>query len=142
MAEIIYQIPGFENGCVQRIGCYTEERSLIVAAEHVSELLNKWNTNVAVFSLNGHGERLRELVKNESSFARLYTIDQKNHDIGIIIRKIKGLVNRKFVRAVLIEGKPFNEEIPWRWLEQVAASKHISITFVGVVDESVDNLDE
>ena len=142
MAEMIYEIPGFENGCVQRFGCDTEDRSLTVAAKLVSELLNKWNTNVAFFSLTGHGERMADLVKNESSFARLYTVDQKNRDIRVIIRKAKGLVNRKFVRAVIIEGMPFKEEMPWRWLEQVAVSKNISITFVGVVDESSFNSNE
>ena len=139
---MIYEIPGFENGCVQRFGCDTEDRSLTVAAKLVSELLNKWNTNVAFFSLTGHGERMADLVKNESSFARLYTVDQKNRDIRVIIRKAKGLVNRKFVRAVIIEGMPFKEEMPWRWLEQVAVSKNISITFVGVVDESSFNSNE
>ena len=139
---MIYEIPGFENGCVQRFGSETEERSLNVAAELISELLNKWNTNVAFFSLTGHGERMGDLVKNESSFARLYTIDQKNRDIRVIIRKAKGLVNRKFVRAVIIEGMSFEEEMPWCWLGKVAVSKNISITFVGVVDESGFNSDE
>lgn len=43
-------------------------------------------------------------VDNKSSVARLYTIIQKNHDLNVILRKAQGMVNCKFVRAIVIEA--------------------------------------
>lgn len=105
MAEqIIYQIPGYENGIMQAIGFEDAKMVLPRAAEVVSELLNKWNTTVLFISLTCRSEALKALVKNESKVARLYTIDQKNPDPNVILRKARGVVNRRFVRAIVLEG--------------------------------------
>ncbi len=54
MAEqIIYQIPGYENGLVHYVITTDEVSAIFIAAQIVSDLLNKWNTNVAFFSYSG-----------------------------------------------------------------------------------------
>ena len=65
---------------------------------------------VPPISLTGRSEALKALVKNESRAARLYTVDQKNPDPDVILRKARGMVNRRFVRAVVLEGVPINPE--------------------------------
>ncbi len=51
MAEIINHIPGFENGSVQYVSAADEVGALFIAAQMVADILNKWNTNVAFYSL-------------------------------------------------------------------------------------------
>lgn len=105
MADIINQIPGYENNS-HIIYAEDEESALYICAQMISDLLNKWNTNVALFSLTCRSEAIKALVKNESSVARLYTVDQKNPDFNVIRNKAYGMYNRRFVRAIIIEGKP------------------------------------
>lgn len=130
MAEIINQIPGFEKGSVQRICATDEVSALFLVAQVVSDLLSKWNTNVAFFSLTGRCEALQDLVKNESSIAKLFTVNQKNPDLQVILRKAKGLVNRKSVRAVFIEGLPEQTAVGEHWLELFAKSAGIPVVIV------------
>ena len=142
MAEkIINQIPGFEFGSVMRANKTDEVGSLLMAADMVSEILNEWNVSVAFISLTGRGDSLAQMVKCNSKVAKLYTVNQKNRDLQVILRKALGMVHRKFVRAVFIEGYPTDVDIPWDSLEKTAKAENISITFIGVVDESVFYLD-
>ena len=108
MAEkfILNQIPGFEVGAVEHIRNAVDVQTLFLAAQEISELLNQWNTNVAFISLSGRSEGLKLLVENKSAVARLYTINQKDPDLNVILRKAQGMVNRKCVRAIVIEGLP------------------------------------
>ena len=132
MAEIINQIPGFENGSVQCVSATDREGAFFLAAQMVSDLLNKWNTNVAFFSLTGRCEALQGLVRNESPVAKIFAVNQKNPDLHVILRKARGMVNRKFVRAIVIEGLPEQDAIGKRCLEQMARSTHTSIILVEV----------
>ena len=135
MAEIITVNPDYENGRMQFIGYDCEERVLPRAAEVVSELLNKWNTNVAFISLTGRSEALKQLVKNESKVARLFALDQKNPDPYVILRKAHGMVNRRFVRAIVLEGVPINPQTIEEWQKHF---KHWSRTheiIIGVCDD-------
>ena len=142
MAEkIINQIPGFESGSVMRANKTDEVGSLLMAADMVSEILNVWNVSVAFISLTGRGDALARMVKRESKVAKLYTVNQKNTDLRVILRKALGMVHRKFVRAVFIEGYPTDADIPWDSLERTAKAENVSITFIGVVDGSVFGLD-
>ena len=131
MAEIINQIPGFENGRVHRVCAEDTEDALFLSAQMVSDLLNKWNTNVAFFSLTGCADTLEGMVQNESPVARLYTVNQKNPELRIIINKAQGMVNRKFVRAVIIEGFQDQTQMPQRRLEQFAISAKVPVILVG-----------
>ena len=135
--EILNQIPGFEIGAVEHIRTTDEVASLFYAAQEISELLNDWNTNVAFFSLTGRSEALKGLVDNRSSVARLYTIDQKNPDLQVILRKARGMVNRRFVRAIVIEGVPGTLDADTqRLLENWAKPLGCTIVLSSVVDES------
>ena len=140
MAEIINQIPGFESGSVQCVCASDKVGALFLCARMISDLLNKWNTNVAVFSLTSRSSALQGLVKNESAVARLYTVNQKNPDLNVILRKAQGMVNRKFVRVILIEGLPALDTVGKRWLEQVAKSTNTSIVVVEVPGEQAKPL--
>ena len=142
--EILNQIPGFEIGAVEHIRTTDEVASLFYAAQEISELLNDWNTNVAFFSLTGRSEALKGLVDNRSSVARLYTIDQKNPDLQVILRKAKGMVNRRFVRAIVIEGVPGTLDAETQsLLENWAKPLGCTIVLSSVVDESFfDSLDQ
>ena len=135
MAEIIYQIPGFEKGYVQSVCSSDEAGAIYLAAQTVNDLLNKWNTNAAFFSLSSHSEALQELVKADSCFARLFTVNQKNHNLQVIIRKAKGMVNRKSVRAIVIEGLSELDATGKRWLEQLAKSTQTSIIVISYEQE-------
>ncbi|MBP5398658.1 MAG: hypothetical protein J6Y32_08585 [Bacteroidales bacterium] len=139
MAEkfILNQIPGFEIGAVEHIRTTDEVQALFLAAQEISELLNQWNTNVGFFSLSSRSEGLKALVDNKSSVARLYTVNQKNHDLNVILRKAQGMVNRKFVRAIVIEGLPGKlEDTVQRRLEEWAKSNQSTIVLASVVEES------
>jgi tRNA(Ile)-lysidine synthase TilS/MesJ len=131
MAEIINQIPGFEKGRVQCVFATDEEGALLLSAQMVSDLLNKWSTNVAFFSLTGRADALEGMVQNESKVARLYTVNQKNPELRVIINKAQGMVNRKFVRTVIIEGFQKLEQVPRRGLEQFALSANVPVILVG-----------
>ena len=131
MAETINQIPGFENGRVHCVCAEDVESAFFLSAQMVSDLLNKWNTNVAFFSLTSRADALERMVLNESKVARLYTVDQKNPELRVIINKAQGMVNRKFVRAVIIEGLQHPDQIPQRGLEQFAASAKVPVILVG-----------
>lgn len=138
MAEtIIKQIPGFEIGAVEHIRTTDEVHGLFLMAQEVSELLNSWNTSVAFFSLSGRSEGLKSLVENKSSVARLHTVNQKNPDLEVILRKAQGLVRRRFVRAVAIEGLPGTLDARvQRRLEDWAKSLRCTVILVSTVDES------
>ena len=139
MAEqyILNQIPGFEIGAVEHIRATDEVQTLFLVAQEVSELLNRWNTNVAAFLLSGRREGLNLLVENKSAVARLYTVNQKNPDFNVILRKAQGMVNRKFVRAVVIEGLP-GKLAPrdQRHLEAWAKANRSTIVLASTVEES------
>ncbi|MBR4226377.1 MAG: hypothetical protein IKR86_06355 [Candidatus Methanomethylophilaceae archaeon] len=105
MAEIFLENPDYQNGWISFFGYDDADAVLPRAAEIVSDFLNKWNTNVVFISLTGRSEALKALVKNESRVARLYTVDQKNPDPDVILRKARGMVNRRFVRAIVLEGR-------------------------------------
>ena len=139
MAEkyILNQIPGFEIGAVEHIRTADEVQTLFLAAQEISELLIQWNTNVAFISLSGRSEGLKALVDNKSSVARLYTINQKNHDLNVILRKAQGMVNRRFVRAVAIEGLPGElDDSTQRLLEEWTKSHNCTMLLGSRVEES------
>ena len=92
---------------------------------------------MAFISLSGRSEGLKLLVENKSAVARLYTINQKNPDLNVILRKAQGMVNRKFVRAIVIEGLPGKlEDTVQRRLEEWAKSNQSTIVLASVVEES------
>ena len=138
MSEVIInQIPTFEKGTVEHLRTTTTENVLYNLAMEISEILNKWNTNVAFFSLTNNSEALKARVKNNSATARLYTVDQKNPDINVILRKAQGMVNRRFVRAIAIEGLPGElDESTQRLLEEWTKSHNCTMLLGGRVDRS------
>ena len=135
MAEIFLENPDYQNGWISFFGCDDVDDVLPRAAEIVSEFLNKWNTNVVFISLTGRSEALKALVKNESKVARLYTVDQKNPDPNVILRKARGMVNRRFVRAVVLEGVPFNPENIDDWRGRFRHWTRTHQVVIGVMDD-------
>ena len=135
MAEIYLENPDYQNGWISFIGYDDLDAVLSRAAEIVSEFLNKWNTNVVFISLTGRSEALKALVKNESKVARLYTVDQKNPDPNVILRKARGMVNRRFVRAVVLEGVPINPESIDEWRGRFRNWTRTHQVVIGVMDD-------
>ena len=132
MADYLEQIPGFEKGTVQCVCDTSAEDALYLGAQMVSDLLSKWFTNVAYFSLLGHAEALQALVQNTAGFTRLHAVDQKNRNLLVILNKAKGMVNRKFVRAVIIEGLSEPDQEGWRLLNKRARDSDIPIILLKV----------
>ena len=100
-----------------------------------TEILNKYNTNVAVISATCRSAAIQNLIKNESGVAKLYTVNQKNQNLQVILRKIKGMINRKFVRVIFIEGLPEQDAVGKRWLEQLAKSTNTSFVVIEIHEE-------
>ena len=132
MADYLEQIPGFEKGTVQCVCATDAEDALYLGAQMVSDLLSKWFTNVAYFSLLGHAEALQALVQNTAGFTQLYAINQKNPNLGTILQKSQGMLHRKFVRAVIIEGLPDPDQDGLRSLQNFAKEADIPIILLKV----------
>lgn len=104
MAEIINQIPGFEKGRVQRINATDAVSESFIVAQMAADLRKKWNTSVLCISLDGHKEAIESLIPQEKAVGNVYVLDQKNHDFEVVLRKATGIINRRFVRALIVSG--------------------------------------
>ena len=104
MAEIIYQIPGYEKGRVQRINATDEVSESFIVAQMATDLRKKWNTSVLCISLDGHKEAIETLIPQEMTVGSVYVLDQKNPEFDVVLRKATGIINRRFVRALIISG--------------------------------------
>ncbi len=104
MAEIINQIPGYEKGRVQRITATDEVSESFIVAQMADDLRKKWNTSVLCISLDGHKEAIESLIPQENAVGRVYVLDQKNPEFEVVYRKATGIINRRFVRALIISG--------------------------------------
>ena len=144
MTEIINQIPGYENGCVKRISA-RELRAPIIVSEIAIDLRDKWNTKVLCLSLDERNELIESFVMNNGAHANsieTIVLNQKNPDVSVVIKKVCGLIHRKFVRAVIISGaerlklkQPSSDEkeIIDRWLERMAKAERIPLVLVETV---------
>lgn len=104
MAEIINQIPGYEKGRVQRIKATDEVSESFIVAQMAADLRKKWNTSVLCISLDGHKEAIESLIPHEKAVCNVYVLDQKNPEFEVVLRKATGIINRRFVRALIISG--------------------------------------
>lgn len=104
MAEIINQIPGYEKGRLQRITATDEVSESFIVAQMADDLRKKWNTSVLCISLDGHKEAIESLIPQENTVGNVYVLDQKNPEIEVVLRKATGIINRRFVRALIISG--------------------------------------
>ena len=104
MAEIITQIPGFEKGRVQRISATDNVSASLLVAQMADILRKKWNTSVLCISLDGHKDDIESLIPQEKAIGNVYVLDQKNPILDIVLRKAKGIINRRFIRALIISG--------------------------------------
>ena len=104
MAEIIYQIPGYERGRVQRISATDEVSASFIVAKMADDLRRKWNTSVLCISLDGRKEAIEALIPQEKAVGKVYVLDQKNPEFEVVLRKATGIINRRFVRALIISG--------------------------------------
>lgn len=104
MAEIINQIPGYEKGRVQRINATDEVSESFIVAQMAADLRKKWNTSVLCISLDGHKEAIESLIPQEKAVGTVYVLDQKNPEFEVVLRKAEGIINRRFVRALIISG--------------------------------------
>lgn len=104
MAEIIHQIPGYEKGRVQRIKAIDEVSESFIVAQMADDLRKKWNTSVLCISMDGHKEAIESLIPQEKAVCNVYVLNQKNTELEVVLRKAKGIINRRFVRALIISG--------------------------------------
>ena len=104
MAEFINQIPGYEKGRVQRISATDEVSEAFIVAQMAADLRKEWNTSVLCISLDGHKEAIESLIPQENAVGRVYVLDQKNPEFEVVLRKATGIINRRFVRALIISG--------------------------------------
>ena len=150
MAEIINQIPGYEKGRVQRINATDEVSESFIVAQMADDLRKKWNTSVLCISLDGHKEAIESLIPQENAVGRVYVLDQKNPEFEVVFRKATGIINRRFVRALIISGadrlsaKNFKDrpEKGQEWiasrLEGLSRGMSIPIILVDIHEESVE----
>ena len=104
MGEIINQIPGYEKGRLQRITATDEVSESFIVAQMADDLRKKWNTSVLCVSLDGHKEAIESLIPQEKAVGNVYVMDQKNPEFEVVFRKATGIINRRFVRALIISG--------------------------------------
>ena len=104
MAEFINQIPGYEKGRVQRINATDEVSESFIVAQMAADLRKKWNTSVLCISLDGHKEAIESLIPQEKAVGNVYVLNQKNPEFEVVLRKAEGIINRRFVRALIISG--------------------------------------
>lgn len=104
MAEFINQIPGYEKGRVQRITATDEVSESFIVAQMADDLRKKWNTSILCISLDGHKAAIESLIPEEKAVGRVYVLDQKNPTFEVVLRKAEGIINRRFVRALIISG--------------------------------------
>ena len=131
--EIITQIPGYETGKVHRVNADDEIGASFLIAKMVSDLRARWSTGVAVLSLDGHKDAIEAIVPSDGSIAKAVILDQKNPDVNVIDRKLRGLIHRQFIRAAIIspsgalKGSP---DFVSHTLERLAASEKIPVILV------------
>ena len=104
MAEIINEIPGFEKGRVQHISATDEVSESFIVAQMADVLRKKWYTSVLCISLDGHKETIESLIPQEKAVSTVYVLNQKNPEFEVVLRKAIGIINRRFVRALIISG--------------------------------------
>ena len=104
MAEFINQIPGYEKGRVQRVIATDEVSESFIVAQMADDLRKKWNTSVLCISLDGHKEAIESLIPQEKAVGTVYVLDQKNPEFEVVLRRATGIINRRFVRALIISG--------------------------------------
>ena len=150
MAEIINQIPGYEKGRVQRINTTDEVSESFIVAQMAADLRKKWNTSVLCISLDGHKEAIESLIPQENAVGRVYVLDQKNPEFEVVLRKATGIINRRFVRALIISGaerlttRTFKDkpEKGREWIDNrlssLSGSIGLPIILVEVHEETVD----
>ena len=141
MTEVISQIPGYENGSVKRISA-SELSAPIIVAEIAIDLRDEWNTKVLCISLDERKELIEDFIRNNGILANAIetiVLNQKNPDVSVVIKKVCGLIHRKFVRAVIISGaerlklkQPSSDEkgIIDRWLERMAKAERIPLVLI------------
>ena len=152
MAEIINQIPGYEKGRVQRISATDEVSESFIVAQMAADLRKKWNTSVLCISLDGHKEAIEALIPQEKTVGNVYVLDQKNPEFEVVLRKATGIINRRFVRALIISGaerlttntckenpKKGREWINHR-LDGLAKGMGIPVILVDIREESVEQI--
>ena len=144
MAEIINQIPGYERGRLQRITATDEVSESFIVAQMAADLRKKWNTSVLCISLDGHKEDIETLIPQEKAVGTIYVLDQKNPEFEVVLRKATGIINRRFVRALIISGAErlsaqYFKDCPQKgreWiasrLEGLSADLAIPVILVGV----------
>ncbi len=150
MAEIINQIPGYEKGRVQRIIATDEVSESFIVAQMADDLRKKWNTSVLCISLDGHKEAIESLIPQDTAVGTVYVLDHKNPTFEMVYRKATGIINRRFVRALIISGaerltaKYFKDrpDKGREWiasrLEGLSRGMGIPIILVDVHEESVE----
>lgn len=104
MAEIFNQIPGYEKGRLQRINATDEVSESFIVAQMADILRKKWNTSVLCISLDGHKDAIESLIPQEKAVGTVHVLDQKNPTFEVVYRKATGIINRRFVRALIISG--------------------------------------
>ena len=152
MAEIINQIPGYEKGRVQRITATDEVSESFIVAQMATDLRKKWNTSVLCISLDGHKEAIESLIPQEKAVGTVYVLDQKNPEFEVVLRRATGIINRRFVRALIISGaerftaKYFKDrpDKSQEWithnLEGLSRSIGIPVILVGVQKDQSEEL--
>ena len=134
MAEaIITQIPEYQPKKTHKKNNDDENGDSFQIAKMVSDLRTRWNTSVAVLSLDGHKDAIEAIVPADGSIVKTLILDQKNPDINIIERKLRGLIHRQFIRAAIIspsgalKGSP---DFVARTLDRIATSEKIPVILV------------
>ena len=90
------------------------------------------------------------LIPQEKAVGNVYVLDQKNPEFEVVLRKATGIINRRFVRALIISGAErltakFFKDRPEKgqeWissrLEGLSRGMGIPIILVDVHEESVE----
>lgn len=114
------------------------------------DLRKKWNTSVLCISLDGHKEAIESLIPQEKAVGSVYVLYQKNPEIEVVLRKATGIINRRFIRVLIISGaerlstKAYKDkpEKGREWIDlrlnDLSGGKGLPIILVEVNEESVE----
>ena len=133
---------------MQHVRASDREGVSLIVAQMVADLRRKWGTSVLCISLDGQKETIEALIPQEEGLARAYVIDQKNPDCDIIVRKAAGIINRRFVRAVIVSGAgrlkidggtSGDTSAALSGLQRLAQNKDIPVILVSLGDPGTEN---
>ena len=101
---ILTDIPGFERRKLHCIDSNEDFSKVFIAGRIIGELRGKYATSVAYFSTRDTAMDIERLQESYSDLiGNLYAIDLEDRDVHKLCDMAAGMIEKKFVRAIIID---------------------------------------